>query len=74
VSSHGLFNNTYTFLETSAKKVVAYFNIRAFSTRRPLSTIGRDLIAERLRKLEKQRNEFIADPGFEEKRELLRTN
>src|SRR5215212_527294 len=72
LSSHELFNITYTFLKISGKKVVAYFNIGAFSTRRPSTTIYRDLITERLSELEKQRNDFIADPQFEEKQELTK--
>ena len=70
VSSNELFNNTYAFLKTSVKKVVAYFNTGAFGSRRGSSTIRRDLITERLSELEKQRNDFRANPGFEEKREL----
>jgi hypothetical protein len=69
-SSQEIFNSTYMFLKTSAKKGVAYFNTGAFSTRRPSITIRRDLISERLSELQKQRNEFIADPRFEEKSEL----
>ncbi len=65
-----IFNSTYIFLKTSAKKGVAYFNTGAFSTRRASITKRRDLISERLSELQKERNEFIADPRFEEKREL----
>ena len=69
-SSQEIFNSTYIFLKTSAKKGVAYFNTGAFSTRRHSTTIRRDLISERLSELQKQRNEFIVDPRVEEKREL----
>lgn len=70
VPSHELFNNTCTFLKASGKKLAACFNINSFSTRRHSTTIHRDLITERLSELEKQKNDFIADPGYEEKRQL----
>ncbi|HJT49515.1 MAG TPA: hypothetical protein VJ729_15125 [Nitrososphaeraceae archaeon] len=66
VSSHEFFNDTYMFLKTLGKKFVACFSIASFSKRKHSTTIRRDLIMERLSELEKQKNDFIADPGHEE--------
>jgi hypothetical protein len=70
VSSHELFSDTYTFLKTSGRKLVACFSIGSFNSRRHSTTIRRDLITERLTELDKQKNDFIADPGYEDNREL----
>ena len=70
VSSLELSDNAYSFLKTSGKKLVACFNIGSYSSRRHSTTIRHDLITGRLSEPENQKNDFIADPGYEDNREL----
>ena len=65
-SSSALFKNIYG----GAKIITSCFRSDKFRIRRSSSTIRRDLIAERLNDLDRQRNEFIVDIELEKKHRL----
>lgn len=67
----GLFTNIYHVLKSTGRKIIiTCFRPDRFRLRRSSSTIRRDLIAERLNKLDKHRNDFIVDVGFEKNHKL----
>jgi hypothetical protein len=69
--SSGLFKNIYALLRSTGRKIIiSCFRPDKFRLRRSSSAIRRDLIAERLSELEKQRTDFIVDVGFEKKHEV----
>jgi hypothetical protein len=70
-SPSGLFKNIYAFLRSAGKKIIiTCFRPDKVRLRRSSSAIRRDLIAERLSELDKQRNDFIVDVGLEKKHKL----
>jgi hypothetical protein len=70
-SSSGLFKNIYALLRSTGRKIIiSCFRTDKFRLRRSSSAIRRDLIAERLSELEKQRTDFIVDVGFEKKHKV----
>jgi hypothetical protein len=70
-SPSGLFKNIYAFLRDAGRKIITTcFRSDKFRLRRSSSTIRHDLIAERLNELDKHKNDFVVDVGFEKKHRL----
>ena len=70
LSSTEPFKNIHALSRSASEKIVTCFRPGAFRLRRSSVTIHRDLIAERLNELEKQRKDFVVDVEFEEKHKI----